>query len=429
MNSSARRNLIDSLDADEVEALEKSWLFTARPEQLPPPGDWRVWLFMAGRGAGKTRSASEYINAMAYGGQARRIGLLGRSAGDCRDTIIEGEAGIMRTADPDNMPIYEPSKRRITWPNGAIATAFNATQPEALRGPSLDLAWVDELCAHPSLEAWVQLQMCLRIGTNPRTIITTTPRPMIELKRLIGRDGTVVTRGKTADNKTNLSAAFIDAIYDEFGGTSLGRQELEGVLLDELPGALFSRKLIDDARCDDHPSLERIVVAVDPATTNNSGSDESGIIVAGICQRQFYVLADYSMRASPDAVCRRAIEAYHEHSADRIVFEANQGGDTWRTIVNGIDQQVATRNVHASRGKVSRAEPVSARYEQGRCSHLKKANLDTLEDQMCNYVPGLTRDSPDRMDALVWAITELDSKRNREILINPGENYSPQVFF
>lgn len=424
-----RQTIVSELDADEVKALENEWAFTARPEQLPPPGKWNVWLFMAGRGAGKTRSASEYINAMAYSGQAKHIGLLGRAASDCRDTLIEGEAGIMRTADPDNPPIYEPSKRRITWPNGATATAFNATQPDQLRGPSLDLAWVDELCAHPSLDAWVQLQMCLRIGDNPRTIITTTPRPMIELKRLIDREGTVVTRGKTADNRTNLSAAFIDAIYDEFGGTSMGRQELEGILLDELPGALFSRRLIDAARCTEHPTLERVVVAVDPATTNKSTSDESGIIVAGICQRQFYVLADYSLRASPDAVCKRAVEAYHEHQADRIVFEANQGGDTWCTIVNGIDPQVATKNVHASRGKVSRAEPVSARYEQGRCSHLTTARLDALEDQMVSYVPGITKNSPDRLDALVWAITELDSRRNREVIINPGENYAPQVFF
>jgi phage terminase large subunit-like protein len=250
---------------------------------------------------------------------------------------------------------------------------------------------------------------------------------LIQLRRLAEHPNTKTTRGRTKDNRQNLSETFIQAIYDEYGNTTLGRQELEGELLSEIPGALFSRKLIDENRVKDVPSFERIVVAVDPAVTANENSDESGIVVCGVSQREFYVLEDLSFIGSPDAVCTKAIKAYHKWKADRVVFEANNGGDTWRTILNGIDPQVSSKNVHASRGKFARAEPVAARYEQGRVHHV--GAFDAMEDQMCNYVPGVTRHSPDRMDALVWAITELDSKRNRDILIDPGENYAPQVWF
>jgi len=267
----------------------------------------------------------------------------------------------------------------------------------------------------------------LRLGVHPKVIVTTTPRPRKFLRNLSELGSTITTTGSTMENKSNLSPIFIKTIFDRYGDTHLGRQELEGELLDEMPGALFHRKLIEDARVKDHPALERIVVAVDPATTGKETSDESGIIVVGKVDGEFYVLADYSLRASPDAVCRRAILAYRDFSADRIVFEANQGGETWRTIVNGIDPQTATKEVHASRGKFARAEPIAARYEQGRVHHV--GIFTDLEDQMCNYVVGVSKDSPDRMDALVWGVTDLDSKSYRDITIDPGENYLPQVFF
>lgn len=267
----------------------------------------------------------------------------------------------------------------------------------------------------------------LRLGKYPRVIVTTTPRPRRFLRDLAKAKTTIVTRGSTLENEANLSPIFIQTIFDKYGQTHLGRQELEGELLDEMPGALFHRKIIEDSRVQQYPDLERIVVAVDPATTGKETSDESGIIVVGRAEKEFYVLADYSLRASPDAVCRRAILAYRDFNADRIVFEANQGGETWRTIVNGIDPQAATKEVHASRGKFARAEPVAARYEQGRVHHV--GIFTDLEDQMCNYVVGVSKDSPDRMDALVWGVTDLDSRSYRDITIDPGENYLPQVFF
>ena len=407
-------------------ALEDSWLFTARAEQLPPDGDWRIWLIQSGRGWGKTRTGAEWVHVMAMTNPGIRIALVARTAADARDVMVEGQSGILACSG-DNRPEYEPSKRRVTWSNGSMASTYSADKPDQLRGPQHHIAWADELAAWPRWDTWVQLQMGLRLGDNPRCIVTTTPRPLIQLRRLAKRDTTVITRGRTMDNKANLSESYIETIHDEYGGTTLGRQELEGELLDEMPGALFTRALIDKARVGEHPSFDRIVVAVDPATTGKETSDESGIIVAGVSKREFFILADWSLRGSPDKVCRRAVEAYEEFEADRIVFEANQGGETWRTIVNGINSQVATKEVHASRGKIARAEPVSARYEQGRVHHV--GLYDELEDQMCNYVAGLSKDSPDRMDALVWAITELDSKREINFDFNPGENFSPQVFF
>ena len=412
---------------DELEALECEWIFKARPSQIPPEGEWNTWLIQTGRGWGKTRTGSEFVIDSVRSGVAKRVHLVARAAADVRDVMIEGESGILTVSPPSFKPIYEPSKRRLTWPNGAIATTFAAENPDQLRGPQCDLAWCDELASWRYPQAWDMLLFGLRLGANPRVVVTTTPRPRRFLRELAKAKSTIVTRGSTRENEMNLSPIFMDAIFDKYGSTHLGRQELEGELLDEMPGALFHRKLIEEGRVREHPKLERIVVAVDPATTGKETSDESGIIVVGVADRHFYVLADYSIRASPDAVCRRAILAYDEFKASRVVFEANQGGETWRTIVHGIEPQVATKDVHASRGKFARAEPVAARYEQGRVHHL--GIFSDLEDQMCNYVPGIPGDSPDRMDALVWAITELDKKQSLDIRIDPGENYLPQVFF
>jgi phage terminase large subunit-like protein len=419
--------IINEMDPDELGALENEWCFKARPEQILPVGDWNCWLIQTGRGWGKTRTGAESVIDAVRSGVAKRVHLVARAASDVRDVMVEGESGILSVSPPDFRPEYEPSKRRLTWPNGAVATTFSSEQPDQLRGPQCDFAWCDELASWRYTEAWDMLLFGLRLGIHPRVIVTTTPRPRRFLRDLAELESTITTTGSTMENKSNLSPVFIQTIFDRYGDTHLGRQELEGELLDEIPGALFTRNLIEAARVKDHPPLDRIVVAVDPATTSKATSDESGVLVVGRAAKDFYVLADYSFRGSPDAVCRKAIMAYQEHMADRIVFEANQGGDTWRTIINGINPQAATKNVHASRGKFARAEPVAARYEQGRVHHV--GVFSDLEDQMCNFLPGSNSDSPDRMDALVWAISELDSKSCREITINPGENYSPQVFF
>lgn len=418
---------IGTLTDEEARILGFHWPFWARPDQIAPNGDWLCWLVQAGRGWGKTRTGAEWVNQMAVDFPGCRIALVAQTAADARDVMIEGESGILNCGDPEETPEYEPSKRRLTWPNGSMASTYSAEKSRQLRGPQHHFAWCDELASWSSWEAWTQLKMGLRLGDRPRCIITTTPRPLIQLRRLAEKPGTITTRGRTKDNKTNLSASFIQAIYDEYGSTTLGRQELEGELLSEIPGALFTRKLIDAHRVSDAPNFDRVVVAVDPAVTSNEDSDESGIVVAGVHNREFYVLADYSFIGSPDAVCRKAAQAYKRHQADRVIFEANQGGDTWRTILNGIDAHVATKNVHASRGKYARAEPVAARYEQGRVHHV--GLFDELEDQLCNYVPGITKQSPDRLDALVWAVTELDMRTTPDISLDLSDNFVPNGWF
>ena len=376
---------------------------------------------MAGRGWGKTRTGAEYVIEQVRARRAQRVALVGRTAADARDVMVEGESGILACSPDDFLPEYEPSKRRLTWPNGAVATTYWADKPDQLRGPQHDLAWADELAAWSRWDAWDQLQFGMRLGDKPRTIVTTTPRPLMALKRLSMLDDTHVTRGRTSDNEHNLADSFIRAIHDRYSGSTLGRQELEGELLTELPGALFSRKDIETHRVKDRPETsQRIVVAIDPAITSTETSDESGIVVVELSGRDFYVFEDRSIKATPEKVCRSAIQAYHDHMADCIIVEANQGGDTWKTIIRGIDPSVNVKTVHASRGKVARAEPVAARYEQGKVHHV--GVFEKLEDQLCNYAPGLTKESPDRMDALVWAVTELDNSAlpNLSIDIDAG---------
>jgi phage terminase large subunit-like protein len=321
--------------------------------------------------------------------------------------MIEGESGLLRVFPPDQRPRYEPSKRRITFHNGAQASAYSADEPDRLRGPNHDLAWADELAAWRYLDAWDQLTLGLRIGDNPRSVVTTTPRPVPVIKRLVSTvDGTVVvTRGSTYENMSNLAPAFIDEILKRYEGTTLGRQELHAEVLDDLEGALWQRSMLDNARVIKHPQLKRIVVAVDPAVSNKAESAETGIVVAGIgIDDQAYVLDDLSLRGSPDEWGRAVITAYNRYNADRIIAEANQGGDMVTHTLRTVDRNAPIRLVHASRGKRTRAEPVAALYEQGRVHHVGLLSL--LEDQMCAWVPDVSA-SPDRLDALVWALTEL----------------------
>lgn len=358
---------------------------------------------MAGRGFGKTRAGAEWIRTVHN--TVDWIALVAPTAADARDTLVEGESGILAISPPHDRPLYEPSKRRLTFTNGSIATLYSAEEPERLRGPQHGAAWADEAAAwkYPT-ETWDMLMFGLRLGTNPRVIITTTPKPIKLVRDLLDDPTCVVTRGSTYDNAANLPAAYYEQIIRKYEGTRLGRQELHAELLDDVPGALWQRSEIDAHRVTTHPQLTRIVVGVDPSVTSGDDSAECGIVVAGLGDDgHAYVLADSSRRDTPHGWGTAAVTAYNAHMADRIVAEVNNGGDLVEYVIHTIERDVSYKAVHAQRGKVARAEPISALYEQGRVHHA--GVFDDLEDQMCSYVPGGT--SPDRLDALVWALTEL----------------------
>lgn len=390
--------------------LEDDWLTKARPEQLPPSGDWTIWMICAGRGAGKTRSGAEWVRSLAESRMAQRIALVAPTAADARDIMVEGESGILSICPDWNRPVYESSKRRLTWPNGVIATMFSSEEPERLRGPQHDAAWCDELAAwRNAQDTWDMLQFGLRLGKRPRAMVTTTPKPTKLVRELLGRNGqdVVVTRGSTYDNRDNLAASFFSQIVKQYEGTRLGRQELNAELLDDVPGALWTREMIEQARVrpDANIFLERIVVAIDPAISVNEDSDETGIVVAGLgVDGDAYVLGDSSGKYLPHEWAGRAIADFRAHGADRIVAEINQGGQMVESTIRAVNPNVPLTLVHASRGKLVRAEPVSALYEQRRVHHV--GMFEKLEDQLCSYAPGVVK-SPDRMDALVYAITDL----------------------
>ena len=405
-----RNDLIGALSSDEALALTYDWPFWARASQLPPGGDWRVWLLLAGRGFGKTRTGAEEVRSRARGG-ARRIALVAPTAADARAVMVEGESGILAISPPDARPLYEPSKRLLTWPNGAIATLYSADEPERLRGPQHDFAWCDELAAWRYPEAWDMLMFGLRLGDDPRAVVTTTPRPTKLIRALLADPKVTVTRGATRENQANLAPAFLQQIVRRYEGTRLGRQELEAELLDDVAGALWSRGLVEAARAGAAPGeLSRIVVAIDPAASSGGNADETGIIVAGRDrQGHGWVLADASGRFAPTGWARAALAACRAHNADRIVAEVNNGGEMVEATLRVIDPDVSFAAVRAARGKAARAEPVAALYEQGRVHHI--GAFPQLEDQMCAFTADFDRNiagySPDRVDALVWALTEL----------------------
>lgn len=401
--------ILNELSGDELAALEYDWPFWARPNQLPPPGDWGTWLLLAGRGFGKTRTGAEWVRSITS--DCGRIALVGPTAADVRDVIVEGESGLLAVSPPWDRPSYEPSKRRVTWPNGAMATCYSADEPERLRGPQHDAAWCDEAGAWRYAETWDMLMFGLRLGDHPRACVTTTPKPVKLIRDLLRDPSTAVTRGSTFDNRANLAPKFLRTVVQRYEGTRLGRQELMAELLDDVPGALWKRGDIDAGRVPAAPaSLRRIVVAVDPATTSGEDSDETGIVVAGIGVDGFgYVLEDLTCRDTPQGWARVAVDAYARHRADRIVAEANQGGDMVEATIRTVLSQVPYSRIHAKRGKVLRAEPVSALYEQHRVRHV--GSLAALEDQMCGFTsdfdPAKAGYSPDRVDALVYALSEL----------------------
>ncbi len=368
---------------------------------------------LAGRGFGKTRTGAEYVRDQVLNHGRRRVALVAPTAADARDVMVEGESGVLSIGLPQERPHYEPSKRRLTWPNGAIATTYSADEPERLRGPQHDAAWCDEIASWRYPEAWDMLMFGLRLGDDPRVVVTTTPKPIKIIRELIADPMTVITRGSTYDNRFYLAPAFLAQIIKKYEGTRLGRQELNAEVLDDVPGALWSRALIEETRWPVHkavPDLVRIAIAIDPAVSTGEDADETGIIVAGKdANGHGYVLADRSGRYPPTEWARTAIALYRQHKADRIVAEVNNGGDMVEATIRMVDPNVSYTKVHASRGKVIRAEPAAALYEQSRIHHV--GAFPTLEDQMCGFTTDFDRKaagfSPDRVDALVWALSDL----------------------
>lgn len=419
LDEEARRAELSKLTPQAMAALKWHWPFWARPNQMAPEGDWITWLLLAGRGFGKTRCGAEWVRQKAKEFPGCRIALVGETAADCRKVMVDGESGILACSPPDFMPTYYPTNRQLVWPNGSIAETYNATEPDQLRGPQHHFAWCDEIAKWKYMQAtWDQVQMGLRLGEKPQQVITTTPRPLELIKKILNDKDTVVTKGRTYDNSGNLAAPFLKKITEEYEGTRLGRQELEAEILDDIPGALWSRSGIDMNRLSEVPlDMERVIVSVDPATSNEEGSDETGIVVVGLARdadgyAKGYVLEDGSLKGSPEEWARRVVHLYRKWEADKIVAEKNQGGDMVASVIKAVDRSLSPKLVHASRGKYIRAEPISSLYEQNRVSHVGR--FDKLEDQMCTFsvdnIRGNGMGSPDRVDALVWGLTELFDK-------------------
>lgn len=398
-NPGALRKLSDL----EAVALAYDWGFNARQAQLPPPGEWRYWLVLAGRGFGKTRIGAEWVRAVAR--RSQHVTIVGATANDARTIMVEGESGILAVCPPDERPKYLAHKSELHWPNGGKTQILSADEPERFRGKQHEFIWGDELAAWRYPETWDQAMMGLRLG-SPRALVTTTPRPTPIIRRLMEDPHTHITRGSTYDNRANLAPEFFDIIIRRYEGTRLGRQELLAEMLTDNPHALWQRAQIDAARCTEAPPLVRTVIGVDPAATGGEDSDMTGIVVAGIgADKRGYVLADYTMRASPDAWAKKVAWAFAQHNADRIIVETNNGGEMCASVLRYAAPNLPITEVRASVGKWARAEPIAALYEQGRVSHV--GSLPALEDQLCDFVPGEGKRSPDRLDALVWAMSHL----------------------
>lgn len=408
--------LLAGLTAAETERLSRDFPLFARPDQLPPQGDWSTWLVMGGRGAGKTRTGAEWVRGMALGEApyalrpSERIALVGETQGDVREVMVEGVSGLLAIHRRCERPAWLPSRRRLEWPNGAIAQAFSAEDPEGLRGPQFAAAWADELAKWKNAEeTWDMLQFGLRLGEAPRQVVTTTPRPVPLMKRLLKDARTAVSHAATRANVANLAPGFLETIVGRYAGTRLGRQELDGELIEDRADALWQRDAIEKARVARAPELLRIVVALDPPASSKKGADRCGLVAAGIAaDGQAYVLEDATLaQVQPMRWARAAISLYHRLEADCIVAEVNQGGEMVASVLAEADSSVPVRTVRATRGKWLRAEPVAALYERGLVHHV--GALPALEDEMCDFgLDGLSSGrSPDRLDALVWALTAL----------------------
>lgn len=411
LTETEKRKHLESLTNREIDAINWWMVEYARDSQLPPDGDdWEGWLCLTGRGFGKTRTGAETTDEFARSGEVEFIHLVAATAADARDVMVEGESGLLAVAKPGFMPQYEPSKRRVTWANGCVATLFSAEEPKRLRGPQCGFAWSDETAFWQYDEAtWDNLQFGARLGKFVRQIVTTTPRPTKLIKSLIANPKWRVTRGSMYENIANLAPSFIEAIKSRYEGTRLGRQEIGGEILEDNPDALWKRSWIERDRLVRVPEgieLSRVVVAVDPSITTTG--DEAGIQVqARGSDNNFYQIEDCSLQGSPDAWGRAAVTAYHKHHADLLVYESNQGGEMVKSLIRNIDRTVNTKGVHASRGKVTRAEPTAALSEQSKIKFV--GSFPRLEDELCEWTAG-SPDSPNRLDAFVWGMTELAGK-------------------
>jgi phage terminase large subunit-like protein len=425
---SERERRLAKMTAAQLAALHWSWAWWGRTEQHAPTATadpqaywqyregcwvhpdrqalafWTYWLVNAGRGTGKTRTGAEWVRGKIR--KTNRVSLIAPTAHDIRAVMVEGPAGILSVCPRGERPEYDPSLLRLRWPNGAISELFSADEPERLRGPAHGGAWCDELAAWRYPEAWDQLQFGLRSGQDPQACITTTPKNVKFFKDILASPRTIVSRGTTRDNVSNLAPSFYRDIVGRYLGTRLGRQELDAELLDDNPGALWKRDLIDRLRVASAPALRRVVVAIDPMGSTGSLEAECGIVAAGVGDDgHAYVLDDSSLNAKPDQWGAVAVAVYRGLGADRIVAEVNFGGDMVEMVIRTVDPTVSYKAVTASRGKQVRAEPVAALYEQGRVHHV--GTFARLEDELCDWDPVSSKRSPNRLDALVWAITEL----------------------
>jgi predicted phage terminase large subunit-like protein len=404
--------LVELLPARDAEFYYYNWDTFARPEQQPPPGDWAVWLIKSGRGWGKTRTGASWVHKRAMEFPNRWIAMIARTPADARDYMIEGPGGLLRNTHPKERPNYEPSKRRITWPNGSWATIYSDDEPDQTRGFSGDTAWLDEFAKFKNpIEVWDNLQFGMRERSNdrPRQLITTTPRPLQILRDIETRPTTRTVTGSSYDNRDNLDDTWFAQLH-RYEGTRIGRQEIHGEILEDMAGALWTRSMIETYRVREPVVMRRVVVAIDPSASSGEESDEAGVICVGRgVDDHAYVLADGSERMSPTQWANRAVLLYERHQADRIIAEVNNGGEMVEATLRIVSPSVPFRAVHASRGKVIRAEPVSALYERGLVHHV--GGFPALEDQMCAFTTDFDRKaqgySPDRVDALVWAMTDL----------------------
>jgi phage terminase large subunit-like protein len=408
LSPSARERLVRSLASADLKDLLNDWRFWGRSAQLPPQGSWRSWVFLGGRGSGKTRAGAEWVSSLARHGRARRVALIAPTLHDAREVMVEGQSGLRSLAD--ERPLFEASRRRLSWSNGAQAMYFSAEDPESLRGPQFDAAWADELCfwAYPD-ETLAALEHALRLGDKPRLMVTTTPRPISALKKLLGACDTALTRSATEENRAGLARDFIAALQQRWRGTARDRQELLGELIEDAEGALWKRADLESLRMR-APALDRIVVAVDPPAALGAHAATCGIIAAGNwgegLARQAIILADASVQgAAPSVWAARAADLARSLRADAIVAEANNGGEMVRAVLKAAAPEIQVRLVRASEGKRARAEPVVALYAQRRVWHA--AAFPELEDQMCAFGAADFKESPDRVDALVWAVTDL----------------------
>jgi phage terminase large subunit-like protein len=411
-----RESKLAMLSPEELEFLQYDWSFWARENQrLPgrvnerkPDGRWITWLLKAGRGFGKTRVGAETIRVWAR--TNKYCNLIGATADDARDIMVEGESGLLAVCPPQERPTYIASKRQLVWPNGNVSLIFTADEPERLRGKQHSKVWADEIGSWRYRESWDQMMMGLRLGIEPQVVATTTPRPTDLMKSIIADPNTLVTNGTTYDNFSNLAPSFISTVIRKYEGTRLGRQELEAEMLTDNPGALWTNESIEKNRILPHMlprDLVRIVVGVDPAVTVGEGADETGIVVAAAdSSGEFYILADCSMHnATPDEWAESVVSAYRIWKADLVVGETNNGGDLVGAVIKNKMSLINYQKVNATRGKVKRAEPIAMLYEQNRVHHV--GNFPKLEDQMLDYCPSSPTGSPDRMDAMVWAMTIL----------------------